>query len=160
MGKNITIIIAIVAALLVITGIWFSWQAYSTPVVVGPVDQNGEVADITQAGEENTNNQDGSGSTTAKLSYTAAVKLYTDRRIQFDSKCVATPNNASFKEGTVIMLDNRGTTAQKISVGGVVYTIGAYDYRVVTLSTTAQLPVTLNIDCGTGQQNARILLQQ
>jgi len=58
------------------------------------------------------------------------------------------------------MLDNRSSKQRPIYLDGQVHNLKAYDFKIVTLSTTAQLPHTTMIDCGTGKNNARILIQQ
>ena len=94
------------------------------------------------------------------LSYTKAVNLYADRRIQFDNNCVVTPNYITFKKGTAIMLDNRAPKDVSVSLDSTKYSLKAYGFKIITLTTTATLPHTIMVDCGSGQNNGRILLQQ
>ena len=95
-----------------------------------------------------------------KLSYTQAVTLYKDRIIQFDQNCVAFPNQVAFKQGATIMLDNRSNKQRTISLDSQRYSFAPYGFKIVTLSTTATLPHTILIDCGTGQNNGSIILQK
>ncbi len=94
------------------------------------------------------------------LSYGDAVKKYQDRRIQFDPNCIPVPYYVVFKKGTSIMLDNRYNKARPIYLDGAKYNIGAYGFKIVTLTTTAKLPHTIRIDCGTGKNNGSIFLEQ
>ena len=157
MDKKSWVTIAVVVAALAAVGIGYWMYQVNTQADI----QNNQLGSETAEEQNNGNGNDStSNEPVVKLAYTAAVELYGDRRIQFDETCVALPNYMALKKGTAIMLDNRASVARKISVGGVAYNIAAYDYQVITLSTGAPLPITLNVDCGTGQQNARILLQQ
>lgn len=94
------------------------------------------------------------------ISYNDALKIYANKRIQFDENCVASPNFVTFKEGTKIMLDNRASKARPVYLDGQVYNLQAYGFKIITLTTSAALPHTIMVDCGTGKNNGRILLQQ
>ncbi len=96
----------------------------------------------------------------ASPAYINALKVYADRRIQFDSNCLLTPNEVTFKVGTTIMLDNRSDKSRNIALDNTVYNFNPYDYKLVTLTTNAPLPHTIMVDCGQGQNNGRILLQR
>lgn len=98
--------------------------------------------------------------TSGSLSYANALKLYGTRRIQFDTKCALIPNDPTYKAGTTIMLDNRSSKSRAIALDNVAYNLGAYGYKIVTLTTTYSLPHTILVDCGVGQNNDRILLQK
>ncbi len=95
---------------------------------------------------------------TSALSYTQLVEQYGTNRIQFDQDCNATPKSAVFKNGTRILLDNRSNQARTISVSGSNYSLVAYGYRVVTLSSPS-VPMTLNINCNTKFNVGTIQLQ-
>lgn len=112
------------------------------------------------AQKDETRKQSPGSSSSAILSYNEAVLNYEDRRIQFDPNCVVSPGNVVFKRGTKIMLDNRYEKARSVYLDGQKYSLGAYGFKIVTLTTTAQLPHTIKIDCGTGKNNGQILLQQ
>lgn len=109
----------------------------------------------------------GSGATTgntttpapSKLSYSQAVVKYADRRIQFDSNCVATPVISTFKNNTEVMLDNRAGVRRTITVDGTRHTIEGLDYKIVKM-TAKTFPYTIQIDCGNGKNNANIYLQK
>ena len=97
------------------------------------------------------------------LSYQNALELYQDnKRIQISGAdfCQVSPNNVMYKNGTSIMLDNRSAITRTIKIGvGETYTIEGYGFRIVKLS-SATLPATLLMDCGTQQNIAKILLQR
>jgi len=89
--------------------------------------------------------------TPGKLSYTDAVKKYTNR-FQF-FKCSGTPGLISVKKGTPVMLDNRDATAHTIKANGQTVRIAGYDYAVIypTLTTKDSTDLTLsNITCDGG----------
>ncbi len=163
--KTVAIVIVVVALILVGGAYWWYQggmvsdnQTADTSDTAAPTDD--QVAGTQGQQEPASTGTTGSTGTAAKLSYTLAVKQYTDRRIQFDDTCVAYPNYVTFKKGTTIMLDNRSSKTRVISLDGVAYSIKGYDYQLVTLTTTAALPHEIMIDCGNGQNNARIYLQQ
>ncbi len=96
-----------------------------------------------------------------KLTYDEALKIYASGKlIQFGEDCSANPNYASYKKGTKIMLDNRSSKNRTIYLDRVAYNMKAFEFKIITLSTTAQLPHEIMVDCGAGRNNARILLQQ
>jgi len=148
MGKNMKAYMVIVVVAVLAAAVW---MYLGKPSVVSQTPGNEE-------GEQEEENV--VGTKTPVLSYTAAVKLYGDKRIQFDENCVVSPTNPSFKVGTKIMLDNRSSKKRSISLDSQYYSIGAYDFRVVTLNTSSKLPHEVLIDCDNGQQNGRINLQQ
>lgn len=92
-----------------------------------------------------------------KLTYEQALLVYADRRFQFNSLCQATPAQRVVKNGTEIMLDNRANVARSIYIDGVRYSLGAYGFRIVKLSSN-NLPHTAIIDCGTGKNSAKVIL--
>jgi hypothetical protein len=93
-----------------------------------------------------------------KLTYQQASTMYKDKRIQLDKTCQAFPNNVTYKNGTSIMIDNRAGVARTLNINGPV-SIKAYGFKIVKLS-SATLPKTILVDCGTGQNVATILLQK
>ena len=93
------------------------------------------------------------------LSYQDALKRYAGVRIQFDARCQAIPNQLVIKKGTSIMLDNRSGDPRTVSVGTVRYSLAGYGFRIVT-PTSATLPATLLIDCGSAQNVGQILIQK
>lgn len=92
-------------------------------------------------------------------SYTDAVKLYANRRIQFDMYCQATPVNNTYKSGLGIMLDNRSGDARIIAVGGVQYHLAGYGWTII-VPQPKTLPATLAVDCGAARNVSKILIQQ
>ena len=90
-----------------------------------------------------------------RLSYQEALTTYSDSRIQFSEACDAVPMQSIFKNGTTIMIDNRGA-AKTFSIGEKSFWVPAYDYALITLSYDV-LPQNTAIDCG-GKENAAGLL--
>jgi len=88
---------------------------------------------------------------TSNLSYSQLVAQYGANRIQFNQDCQASPSSMVLKTGTSILLDNRSNKTQVVSLNGSSYTLVAYGYRVVTLSSSS-LPKTIGVTCN-GQVN-------
>ena len=93
------------------------------------------------------------------LSYTAMVKKYTGKRMQFNDQCQMSPAQVTFKSGTEIMLDNRSNTTRKIVVGGTTRTLTPYGFTTIVL-TSSTFPKTLLVDCGIQQNSGTILIQK
>jgi hypothetical protein len=91
--------------------------------------------------------------------YNQALVTYTSRRIQFQQSCQAVPNVVVYKTGTTIMLDNRASISHTIKMDGVSYLIGAYNFRLVTLS-NSKLPHMTLIDCDKSQNVATITIEK
>ena len=145
---------AIVVAVIIIGGIW--WMMAQNNTVVSPTTSNTTTTTTTPLVDNSIDSTTPAG----KISYQNALKLYGDRRIQFDSTCQSIPNDVTFKVGTTIMLDNRSAKARIISLDNVNYSIRPYGYIIVTLNTSAALPHTVSVDCGKGENQGRILLQR
>src|SRR3989344_2802370 len=88
-----------------------------------------------------------SGAAQQTQAYSEVVQQYAGRHIQFDINCQAIPAQTTFKNGTVILLDNRSGDARNIRVGDVVYSFPGYGYKTLTL-VSSTLPKTLNLNCG------------
>lgn len=92
------------------------------------------------------------------LSYTEAVNLYKDKRIQFASNCQVIPNFVTFKNSTKVMFDNRAPQSLSFSLDNQKYSLPAYGFKIITLY-NKNLPHTVRLNCGTGVNNGQILLQ-
>ncbi len=90
--------------------------------------------------------------------YTQLLAEYGTRRIQFNASCQATPSTFVLKNNTSILLDNRANVARTITVDGTAYSLGAYGYQVVSLSSPS-LPHTVKINCGSSVNVGTVLLQ-
>ncbi len=96
------------------------------------------------------------------MSYQKALETYKDNlRLQLSGAdfCQVSPNNVMYKNGTSIMIDNRSANTRNIKIGSNAYSIEGYGFKIVRLS-SATLPATLIMDCGTQQNIAKILLQK
>ncbi len=92
------------------------------------------------------------------LTYTEAVNLYKDKRIQFASNCQVIPNFVTFKNSTKVMFDNRTPQSLSFSLDGQKYPLSAYGFKIITLY-NKNLPHTVRLNCGSGVNNGQILLQ-
>lgn len=90
--------------------------------------------------------------------YSELVKQYEGRRIQFDERCQMNPNNATFKNGIVVMFDNRSPQAKTIRVGNQSYSLPAYGYRFLTMNSQT-VPLSLQVGCDNVPNVGKILLQ-
>src|SRR3989344_2573050 len=90
--------------------------------------------------------------------YGDLVKEYEGRRIQFDQRCQVVPNNATYKNGSSVMLDNRSSNPVTVKVGTTSYSLMGYGYQVINLSSTS-LPKELAVSCGSAGNVGKILLQ-
>jgi len=167
--KDLYIIIGGVLVALVIIWSIISWQAQNPgkSILNLPPAQN----ENQQANPDNSTPAETGAVTPApaetpepSLSYGEALKLYEGKRFQFGlnnvNNCMVTPYSSVFKKGVKVMLDNRIGKQITIRLDNVPYTISAYGFRIITLTTSAQLPHTISIDCETGQNNGQIILQQ
>lgn len=93
-----------------------------------------------------------------RLTYQQAVERY-DYRVQFTETCIASPAQLTVKNGTSVMLDTRGTGRHTLAVDGRTYAFNGAGFAIVTLSSRT-LPHTVRIDCGSGKNNANIVLQK
>ena len=93
-----------------------------------------------------------------KVNYQAAVKQYS-YRVQFNEACQASPANLTVKNGSNVMFDTRGVGLHTLTIDGKTYTFNGAGFAIVTLSSKT-LPHTVQIDCGTGKNNANIVLQK
>ena len=99
-----------------------------------------------------------SGTAQQTQAYSEVVKQYTGRHIQFGINCQAIPPQTTFKNGTVVLFDNRSGDARTIKIGDVSYSFPGYGYKILTLSNST-LPKTLNLHCGSAVNVGSILLQ-
>lgn len=159
--KNLVPIIVVVIVLAV-----FSWIFYTMSYKPNTNSNSENQAITNQPSRTNKNStastNTGSSNATApvKLPYGEAINVYAGKIIQFDPTCAAKPSYQVFKKGTVIMLDNRSSSDKKITLDSASYTIKAYDYALVTLTTKSQLPHTILVDCDGRQNVASINIQQ
>ncbi len=101
-----------------------------------------------------------SAPTPAPLSYARALELYAAKRIQFDAGCQAIPNAATFKNGTLIMLDNRSGENRVIHMGSLGnYSVKAWGFKIVDLSSD-MLPNPMAVDCGPMENVAIVTVQR
>jgi len=96
---------------------------------------------------------------TDSISYSQALVDYASKRIQLDPLCQANPSRLIVIKGTKVMFDNRSAAAHTIALDGVSYSLGAYSFRIISVTTSASLPHTVHVDCGSGKNVAQIDLQ-
>jgi hypothetical protein len=158
MKKNLVMsyaVIAVVALAIIGGGVYWYAQTKNIYAPLSPTN--------TQAGT-NTQAPNVPAKTTPAISYSEALKIYADHRLQFGfnsyNYCTVVPNNAVFKKGTKIMLDNRAGKQITVYLDEQPYNINKYDFKIATLTTSAALPHTIKISCGTEKNNASIYLVQ
>ena len=138
---------------LLIVGVILIRQSRSREEIINGTDTTSS----TQAVASSSQN---ASTTSPKVSqnYAAAVNLYTTRRIQFNDTCQAIPSTISLKNKTNVMFDNRSSSTKVLSIDGVKYTIKGLDFKIIPLASKV-LPHTVQVNCGTGKNNAQITLQ-
>lgn len=95
------------------------------------------------------------------MSYQMALTTYANSRFQFDNACQATPNAATFVNGTKIMLDNRSATARTFHLGSMGnYSVKGYGFKIVQLSLTGLTANAIAVDCDANQNVAIITVQK
>lgn len=92
------------------------------------------------------------------LTYEEAIKKYGGWRIQFDSACQPSITSMTLKNKSVIMLDNRSTAKQTITIGEKKYTVNPLNFLIVSV-TASPLPQTLSIACDSRYNVAQIYVQ-
>lgn len=126
----------------------WSLRGYEPEDVLVATDQT--PWDLTSEGSPGTPRQ--------RLTYQQAIEQH-DYRIQFTETCVASPAQLTIKNGTPVMFDTRGSGRHTIAVDGKTYAFNGAGFAIVTLSSRT-LPHTVQVDCGTGKNNANIVLQR
>jgi hypothetical protein len=152
----VVVIVLVVAGILI--AVKMNKSATSVAVVQTPSPDAVQVTEDTSAGSIDTPAMAGVSPVT--ISYEDALVKYKDSRIQLapGATCAATPTTVTYKNGTVIMIDNRAPQARTLKIG-VGYSVKGYGFKLIKLS-SATLPSTWLVDCD-GQQNvATILLQK
>ena len=95
---------------------------------------------------------------TPALPYEEAIKKSAGWRIQFDAACQPSITSMTLKTGSAIMLDNRSSAKQIITIGDKKYTVNSFNFLIVSV-TASPLPQTLNIACNARYNVARINVQ-
>ncbi|MBP9821979.1 MAG: hypothetical protein KBC81_00825 [Candidatus Pacebacteria bacterium] len=95
---------------------------------------------------------------TVMPSYSQLVAQYGANRIQFTNDCQAIPASMVFKSGGSLLLDNRMNKAITVTISGMAYPLGAYGYKVVTVSSPSA-PKIVNVACDARVNASSINLQ-
>lgn len=151
-NKNLWIGLGVV---LVLVAGFVYWSMNSTPALAPDTSDNGVVPTPV---EDTTTGSVNVGSPAASISYENALIKYKNARLQLDKTCQASPDKMTFKNGAVIMVDNRAPVSRTVKVGSV-FSIQAYGFKLVKLS-SATLPTTWYVDCGTSQNVSSILIEK
>ncbi len=94
----------------------------------------------------------------ASLSYSQALVKYKDARLQLDPICQGSPDKMAFKNGALLMVDNRAPVARTVHIGSV-FSIKAYSFKIIKLSSST-LPATWLVDCDKSQNVSSILIEK
>ncbi len=151
------------AAAIIILALVF-WMTTRGGDEVVPEDENAVIVEEEIVSEEDVSERSVNAPATptapvVTLSYQEALAQYADARIQIDSTCQVSPNNVTYKDGTSIMLDNRSSVSRTIGGLGSTFSIKAYGFKIVKLSSNT-LPATLLMNCDGSQNVATILIQK
>src|SRR3989344_7635459 len=156
MNKNKGLLL-IVVVLVVVLGYWLMGKEGGLPIgdsVLYPTSSPSS----SPAAKKAPPKPGASASPAPARPYGDLVKEYEGRRIQFDQRCQVVPNDATYKNGSSVMLDNRSSSPVTVKVGTTSYSLIGYGYQVINLSSTS-LPKELTISCGSAGNVGRILLQ-
>ena len=159
--QNKNLWIWIVVILVVVVGLIFWANNSSAPAPV-PVAQNNPV--VAPVVEPTPTEDVSAGSvdvgTPVTISYADALIKYKNARIQLDQDCQANAQNQkmTFKNNSLLMIDNRASVDRSIHLGSV-FPIKAYSFKIVKLY-SAKLPVTWLLDCGTRQNVATVVIEK
>ena len=140
---------------LIALGVWWYQSRPNAGAPSGEQDQN---ALENTASSEDLSAGSVNEKRTVSLSYATALATYKDARLQLDRTCQASPNLLTFKNGSLLMLDNRSPFDRTVKVGSV-YNIKAWRFKIVRLSSAA-LPATWLVDCDKSQNVATVLIQK
>jgi hypothetical protein len=94
------------------------------------------------ASSSGTSSTSSTPSRSLSLGYTDALNTFGGYRFQF-SNCSGTPGTLALASGVPFLLDNRDAVAHSIKVGSTSYSVGAYGYRIASVTTKG----TYNITC-------------
>lgn len=93
------------------------------------------------------------------LDYGQAITQYASTRIQLNAQCQATPSRFIGKNGIKVMFDNRNSAAVTIAIDGKKFNLAGYGFKIISVATSASLPHSVHIDCGSGKNVAQIDIQ-
>ena len=100
------------------------------------------------------------GKPAVTVSYQDALVKYASSRIQFDVACQMIPAQVTYKDGTMMMLDNRSSEERTIHLGSMGdYVVKGYGFKVVQLSRTGLSTNDIAVDCGS-QENVGLIKVQ
>jgi cytoskeletal protein RodZ len=160
-NKNRNLWIWIVVVFIIVVGVVLWATKSSAPIVV----QNTTPADNTalqvQSTEDlSTGSVDATSATSpaATIAYSDALVKYAKARLQLDTTCQGSPDNMTFKNNALLMVDNRAPVARTVHIGSV-FPIKAYGFKIIKLS-SAKLPVTWKVDCDSSQNVSSILIEK
>lgn len=90
--------------------------------------------------------------------YAEALVKYKDARLQLDQSCRPTPAKMTFKNNSMLMVDNRSSEARVMNIGQE-FTIKGYGFKIIKLS-SSETPVVFSVDCGEHKNVATISIQK
>ena len=161
-NKNKKMWVWVVIVLVVLVGIVLWATKSSAPIVVqntNPTDNTALQVNSTE--DLSAGSVDASTSATSPavtIAYSDALVKYAKARLQLDSTCQGSPDNMTFKNNALLMIDNRAPVARTVHVGSV-FTIKAYGFKIIKLSSST-LPTTWKVDCDSSQNVSSILIEK
>jgi hypothetical protein len=142
----------------IILAIIIVWAVTARNNSSAPSITTGNEQTTTDSSEDTTEGSVNVGSAAATLSYKDALVKYAKARLQLDTTCQGSPSSMTFKNGSMLMVDNRSAISRTVKVGST-FTIKPWGFKIIKLSSST-LPATLLVDCGASQNVATILLQK
>ena len=96
---------------------------------------------------------------TEHMSYAEAFAMYSHGNIiQFDDACQSHPMSLFMTNGSKVMLDNRSTHSETITLGDTSYSMKPFDFKIVTIR-IPHVPTTYTIDCKTAQNVTTLTIE-
>lgn len=159
MSKNTKLALGVVVIVIIGALLAFGAGKKKTPVSEIPN------TNLPESSVENSSkpNKSSRSSTTSAIvttvdtrSYSELISAYKGRTLQFDSACQVHMSKQGYKVGSEVLLDNRGSSPAIIKFASSVYNLGAYGYKVVTLSSLGEYTV----DCNDRENVATLTIQK
>lgn len=148
----------IVVIVIVVIGLVLWATKSSAPIVVQNTTPTTDNTALQVGSEDLSTGSVNTGAKAATIAYADALIKYKDARLQLDKTCQTSPDKMTFKNGAILMVDNRAPVARTVKVGST-FPISAYGFKLVKLS-SAKLPATWLVDCDKSQNVSSILIEK
>jgi preprotein translocase subunit Sec63 len=94
----------------------------------------------------------------SELTYSNIVKMFLEKRIQFDKDCKANPAELTIKNRTPVMFDNQSGKKIVLSFSGRTIPLEANSYKLSVVS-TSEASKTIIVTCNENKESGQIIIQ-